>query len=259
MQAPVIILHTPQMGENIGAAARVMANFGLEELRLVAPRDGWPNERAVAMASGADWIIEGARVFATLEEAMADIQFALATTARPRDMEKEVIGPREAAAQIASLSAGGVRCAVLFGGEAKGLPNDAIVAADAILSYPVSARHASLNLGQAVGVFAYAWASRVEDGPSGRHGEGFEGLTPPAERAVLEHFIAYLEEELERGGFFFPPDKAPVMKQNIRTALVRARMTDQEVRTFYGIVKALTIGRGPAWAHNRSARSEPTD
>ena len=159
-----------------------------------------------------------------------------------------MLGPAEAVSAIRRHDA---RVGVIFGGEAKGLPNDVVAMADAIISYPVSPRHASMNLAQAICVFAYAWRSASGDAPAGRHLDHDAVSEPPAERAVLEHFISYLEDELEAGGFFYPPEKTPQMRQNIRTALVRAQMTDQEVRTFYGMVKALVKGRGPAWAHNR--------
>ena len=230
------------MGENIGAVARVMLNFGLASLRLVDPRDRWPNPKAHAVASGADKVLEAAKVEWTLEEALADCTLVLAASARPREMEKPVWAPREAAAQLRAAVQAGARPAVIFGAEANGLTNDEIARADAIVTYPVNPGFASLNLAQAVAVFAFAYgeARQESDLP-----QWFaDALSPPAAQAELEGMFQHLDEELMRGRFFHPEDKAPLMRQNLRTIFLRARLSEQEVRTLRGVIKALTIGRG---------------
>jgi tRNA/rRNA methyltransferase len=239
---PAVCLVRPQMGENIGAAARAMLNFGLTSLRLVAPRDAWPNPKAETVAVGADKVLKGARVEWRLEDTLADATLVLAATARPRGMEKPVWGPREAAANLKAAIAAGERPLVMFGPEAAGLESDEVARADAILTLPVNPGFASLNLANAVAVFAYAYAeARQADGvPSWFR----DAESPPATQDDLEEMFAHLESELERGRFFHPPDKAPLMKRNLRALFLRARLTEQEVRTLRGVIKALTIGRG---------------
>jgi tRNA/rRNA methyltransferase len=237
---PAFILVAPQMGENIGAAARVMANFGLGDLRLVAPRDGWPNPAAETMSAGALPERVSVRVFATVEAAIADCGLVLATTARPRGMEKPVLGNVDAIARIRTTDA---RAAILFGGERAGLPNEAVALADAILSFPVSVEFGSLNLAQAVAVAAHGWAEASAIGPP----EGFEAsLEAPATRDELIGMMEHFEAELNRAGFFFPDEKRAPMVQNLRNAFTRAGWTAQEVRTFRGAIKALAVGRGKA-------------
>lgn len=239
---PAVCLVRPQMGENIGAAARAMLNFGLTSLRLVAPRDRWPNPKAEVVAVGADTVLQQAKVEWTLEDALADATLVLAATARPRDMEKPVWGPRQAAARLRAAIAAGERPVVMFGPEAAGLESDEIARADAIVTLPVNPGFASLNLANAVAVFAYAYAeARQEtDAPDWFHG----GDSPPATQQDLGALFAHLEAELEHGRFFHPPDKAPLMKRNLRNIFMRARLTEQEARTLRGVIKALTIGRG---------------
>lgn len=238
MSGPAVILVAPQLGENIGAAARVMGNFGLRDLRIVAPRDGWPNPAADTMSAGAipDGVVD-VSVFESLEGAIADLGFLVATTARPRGMEKPVA---DAAGGVAVLKSFAGKAGVLFGQEKFGLPNEAVVLADLIMTYPVAPGFASLNLGQAVGVFAHAWAAE------GGVPEGFVGVGETAPREELVGMFEQLEAELERAGYFFPPEKTPVMIQNLRNALTRAQWTSQEVRTFRGAIKALAVGRGKA-------------
>jgi tRNA/rRNA methyltransferase len=230
------------MGENIGAVARVMLNFGLSGLRLVEPRDRWPNPKAHAVASGADKVLDAAKVEWRLEEALADCTFVLAATARPREMEKPVWSAREAGVQLRAALAAGARPAVMFGAEANGLTNDEIARADAVLTYPVNPGFASLNLAQAVSIFAFAYGEARQEAalPSWFA----DPLSPPASQAELEGLFQHLDTELVRGRFFHPPDKAPLMRQNLRTIFLRARLTEQEVRTLRGVIKALTIGRG---------------
>ncbi len=164
--APVIVPVAPQLAENIGTAARAMANFGLSELRLVAPREGWPNDKARAAASRADAVIDGARVYGRIEEAVGDLGFVYAATARARDVAKPVVGPGEAARRARELAAGGVRVGVLFGRERAGLTNEEVSLADDILTYPVNPEFSSLNIAQAVLLLAYEWRRSAEEGPA---------------------------------------------------------------------------------------------
>lgn len=241
--APAVILVNPQLGQNIGAACRAMLNFGLTELRLVKPRDGWPNPDADAMAAGAVGLIENAKLYETTAEAVADLKFVLAATARRRELEVPVIGTKEVGAQLHDFAAKNIPSGILFGPEKAGLTNADVVLADAILTYPVNPAFQSLNLAQAVNIFAYIWKSA-------------EGAVPPeyfqteiseaASRDDLVRMFEHLEEELQRAGYFFPEAKTALMKQNIRAPFVRAKMTEQEVRTLRGIIKALAKGRGSA-------------
>jgi tRNA/rRNA methyltransferase len=239
---PAVCLVRPQMGENIGAVARVMLNFGLTGLRLVAPRDRWPNPKAQAVAVGADRVLDAARVDWKLEDALADATLVVAATARPRGMEKPVWGPREAAEKLRAAIAIGERPIVMFGPEAAGLETEEVARAEAILTLPVNPGFASLNLAQTVAVFAFAYAEARQgaDAPAWFHG----GDSPPAAHEELENMFLHLEGELERGRFYHPPDKAPLMKRNLRAIFLRARLTQQETKTLRGVIKALTIGRG---------------
>ncbi len=240
MDTPVVILDRPQLAENIGAVARVMANFGLSELRLVAPRDGWPQERAWASASGASWPLDEAEVFATVAEAAADLHLIHATTARPRETQMPVITPREGAAALASAAAEGLRCGLLFGAERAGLETADIALCQAIVTIPIDPRFHSLNLAQAVAINAYEWRLTVDAGAPARFREG----PPPAEGRDLHGFYEHLERELDTSGFFFPPENKPSMVRNLRVALGRAQLSEQEVRTFRGVITALVKGRG---------------
>jgi tRNA/rRNA methyltransferase len=237
---PVFVLVAPQMGENIGAAARVMANFGLRELRLVAPRDGWPNLAAETMSAGALPEHIAATVFDTVETAVADCGVVIATTARPRGMEKPVLG---AAAAVAKIQATPAQAAVLFGAERAGLPNEAVALSDAILSFPVAPGFQSLNLAQAVALVAHAWA----EAGAQKLPEAFsDAIDQPASRAELMGMMEHFEAELDRAGFFFPDEKRAPMVQNLRNTFTRAGWTAQEVSTFRGAIKALALGRGKA-------------
>jgi tRNA/rRNA methyltransferase len=238
--APVIILSEPQLGENIGATARAMANFGLADLRLVAPRDGWPNEKADAMAAGASYVLEGARVFKNVREACAELKLVFATTARDRAVAKPVITPTEAGLRLRRASAEGIAAGVLFGGERSGLDNDEVALADAILTVPTDPRFSSLNLGQAVLLVAYEWFRAGDATPAERIDHG---LARPAPREELFLLFEHLEEELEKSGFLFPPGNQPGMIRNLRAILHRAQLTDQEVRTLRGVIVALTKGK----------------
>jgi tRNA/rRNA methyltransferase len=241
--APVVVLVRPQLGENIGAASRCMLNFGLTELRLVAPRDGWPNPAADPMAAGAIDVLNNAKVFPTTEAALSDLKFVLAATARRRELEIPVIGTDDVGPKLKSMSHEGLRTGILFGPEKAGLTNADVVLADAILTYPVNPAFQSLNLAQAVNIFAYIWANTtLENIPDVFDPE----ISAAAPRDDLTGLFEHLEQELENAGFFFPETKRALMSQNIRAPLTRAKMTVQEVRTFRGIVKALAEGRGMA-------------
>jgi tRNA/rRNA methyltransferase len=241
--APAIVLSGPQLGENIGAAARAMANFGLSDLRLVNPRDGWPNEKAEVMAAGADAVLRDARIFGSVEEAVAELHYVVAATARDRSMAKPILTPAEAAERLRRTASAGQRSAILFGNERSGLSNDEVALADEVVTIP-TADFASLNLAQAVLLMSYAWFSGTDETPpeSIDHGPGL-----PAPREELFRLFTHLEEELEKGGFLYPPGNRPGMIRNLRAILHRARLTDQEVRTLRGAIVALTKGkkRGP--------------
>jgi tRNA/rRNA methyltransferase len=246
--APAIVLVKPQLGENIGFAARAMANFGLADLRLVAPRDGWPNDKAHAAAAGAAFVVEGARVYPSVEAAIGELNFVLATTARPREMVKAVLSPESAASDLKLRGQRGERTGVLFGPERSGLDNDTIALADAILTAPVSPGFASLSLPQAVLLFGYEWLKAVSLTPQlGRttefDGPAQEGIaftdTRPATRAELFALFAHLETELDRVGFLYPAEKRPSMVRNIRNMFHRMGASEQDVRTWRGIVAAL--------------------
>ena len=237
--APVFILCGPQMGENIGACARVMGNFGIEELRIIAPRDGWPNPAAEAVAAGSP-VLENTIIYETLEEATADCQTLYATTSTARDMVKPALTARDAMLEIKGELGQGHRVGVMFGAEKSGHSNAEIMIAKAIISLPVDPDFHSLNLAMACGVFAYEW--RATDPVP----EDFERVEDRATQQEMNGLYAHLEEELDRAGFFYPPEKTPLMMQNLINAFARGGLTKQEVRTFRGVIKTLTIGRGKA-------------
>lgn len=253
---PCVLLNRPQLAENIGAVARVMANFGLSDLRLVAPRDGWPQERAWASASGADWVLEGVQVFETLEAAVADLHQVYATTARPRETQLPVITPREAAADAATRTAQGLRCGLLFGAERAGLESDDLALSHAIVTIPVDPRFHSLNLAQAVNLLAYEWRLTVQAAPSAAFSHNIE---PPASQALMLGLYEHLEAELDAAGFFFPDAKKSSMVRNLRIALGRSQLTEQEVRTFRGVIRALSAGRGRVLAKMAEGRAREAE
>jgi tRNA/rRNA methyltransferase len=240
---PVIVLVEPQLGENIGAAARAMANFGLSRLRIVKPRQSWPNDKARMMAAGADRILANAVLFDTIEAAIADCSFVLATTARAHDQAKPVIAPAQAASEMASRVAGGETIAVLFGRERNGLENDEVALTDRIVTLPVNPAFASLNLAQAVVIVAYEWFKLA--------GSGLPFAMPeksaPAPKEQLLAFFKSLERELEKVEFFRPPDKRETMQINLRNIFSRMQPTQQDIQTLHGLVMAIAEGRkGPA-------------
>lgn len=235
--APVVILIQPQMGENIGACARAMLNCGLTELRLVDPRDGWPNEKAVSASAGATDVIDGAKLFATTAEAIADLQKVYSTAARVRGMVKDIVTPRRAAHDIRAHAAAGRLVGILFGPERTGLVNDDIVLSDTMISVPLNPAFSSLNLAQAVLLVAYEWWIAGDDTPEFYT---HTGQSRAATKAEMLNLFEHLEAALDPTGFFTHPDKKPSMVTNIRNTLQRAHMTEQEVRTFHGIIAALT-------------------
>ncbi|MBZ0216320.1 MAG: RNA methyltransferase [Fimbriimonadaceae bacterium] len=237
---PVIILAEPQLGENIGTTARAMANFGLTELRLVNPRDGWPNESAGFAASGADYILDAVQLFDRVEDAIGDLHYVYAATARIRDMVKPVTNPQDAARAMRTRIDAGGRIGVLFGRERWGLNNDEVSLANEILTYPVNPDFSSLNLAQSVLVIAYEYFKG-----SGTPGnETYETLRRDGVRAATGQevvgFFEHLESELDKSGFLRPPEKRPAMVRNIRNIFHRNELTDQDVRTLRGIIVSLT-------------------
>jgi tRNA/rRNA methyltransferase len=257
-ETPVVVLVRPQLADNIGMVARAMANFGLEHLRLAAPRDGWPNEKARSAASGANFIIDAARAYGDLATALGDLHWVCATTARQRDLVKPVMTPDEAVAEMARRIGAGQRCGVVFGPERNGLETDEVAVADAVVMAPVNPSFASLNLAQAALLICYEWIKQSRAGTLGRVTQYERQLapglrmrgSPPASKADLIGLFEHLEGELDGAGFFTAPEKRPGMVQNMRSMLTRMGATQQEIRTLRGIVKAL-VGR------RRSGRPPP--
>lgn len=234
---PAFVLVRPQMGENIGAAARAMLNFGLARMRLVAPRDGWPNPRAVAMASGAAGrVLDMAGTFDDVPGAIADCAYVFATTARARDLTKPVMTPERAMEHARALISGGQRVAVLFGPERTGLENPDIARANALISIPVNPDFPSLNLAQAVLLCAYEWCRQGTATPPEVLELAGTDLAPVIEIARLgDHF----EDRLEEAGFFFPPTKAQGMKLNLRNFWSRMPMTRADVQMLHGALRQI--------------------
>jgi tRNA/rRNA methyltransferase len=237
---PAVILVEPQMGENIGAAARAMFNFGLTDLRLTAPRDGWPNGAAFAMAAGAEEVARGAKVFEDLGGAISDLSYIVATTARGRDMAKPVLAPQEAAAELRRRHEAGEAVGMLFGGERSGLSNDDVAVADAVVTIPANPAFSSLNLGQAVLLLSYEW---MKSGALPALPQTGRGEAVPATKAELMGLFEHLEEALIRSGFLGIEEKRPAMVRNLRAMLTRPQLTDQEVRTLRGIIVSLERSR----------------
>lgn len=236
--APAVILAEPQLGENIGMVARAMANFGLVDLRIVNPRDGWPSETARAAASRADHVIDGARLYGSVRDAVADLSLVFATTARPRDSIKEVVGPTEGAERIHGASAGGLASGILFGRERYGLSNDEISLCDAIVTFPVNPDFASLNIAQAVLLMSYEWRRTAGLG-GGRSGFEIVEEAVPARKEDLHRLFEHLEGDLDRVGYFFPPQKREVMVLNLRDMLTKANFSGSEVHSLFGVLRAL--------------------
>ncbi len=236
MSQPDFVLVRPQMGENIGASARAMWNFGLDRMAVVAPRDGWPNAKAVAMASGAGRLLDEARFFDTTADALAETHFTFATTARSRDLTKKVFAPEAAMVEAAKRIAAGQRVAVLFGPERAGLENDDIAKANAIVSVPVNPDFPSLNLAQCVLLTAYEWrraTSEVVPVETALAG------TEPATGIEIEKLAEHYEDRLETAGFFFPPEKADGMKTVLRNLWSRMPLTRADVQMLHGILRQM--------------------
>ncbi|WP_435259556.1 RNA methyltransferase [Thioclava sp. FR2] len=238
MIEPAFILVRPQMGENIGAAARAMLNFGLTRMRIVAPRDGWPNPKAVAMASGAGRLLDHAGLFDDVAGSVADCDYVFATTARSRELVKPVVTPERAMEMARAMAAEGKKVAVLFGPERAGLENEDVAHANAIVTVPVNPDFPSLNLGQCALLMGYEWRRQtVEVAPE------VMGLarTEFAEKRDVEALAQHYEDRLEDAGFFFPPDKAPNMKLNLRNMWARLNLTRAEVQTFHGMLRQIAF------------------
>jgi len=235
--APAIVLVQPQLGENIGMAARAMLNCGLADLRLVKPRDGWPNEDAVAASADAELVIENTRVYQTTCDAIADLELVFATTARPRDMTKRVVTPSQATGELRQFISGGGKAGVLFGRESKGLVNDDVSLADAVLSVPLNPSFSSLNLAQAVYTVAYEWMRFADETPDSEI--SYPKETRPGSKLELTHLFEHLERELDDSGFLRIPEKRPTMVRNLRNMFGRAGLTEQEIRTLRGVITAL--------------------
>ena len=228
---PILILVRPQLGENIGKAARAMLNFGMTELRLVAPRDGWPNPSAGPAASGADQVLADAQVYDSVAEATADCAHVYATTVRKRGVIKPVLTPEAAVAEMRTLPG---RAAILFGPERTGLESDDVAIARTIITVPINPKFGSLNLAQAVMVVAYEWSKgqALAQPPK-------VDKEPPAPQAELDGMIGQLDAMLDYAGFYFPPDKVPTIKRAIRTILTKAAWNAHEVRTLRGVLTAI--------------------
>lgn len=234
---PAIILVEPQLGENIGMVARAMANFGLSELRLVNPRDGWPNEKAVAAASRADHVIEGAALFSTLREAIADLDFVFATTARERDGFKPVRGPVEAGRALRGRETSGEKTGILFGRERFGLDTEEVGLADEIVTFPVNPAFASLNIAQAVLLMSYEW---LKSGLESEEQTAFRGPdVKPASKEMLHGMFEQLEEALAVRGYFRPEGKKPKMVDNLRAVLTRPGFGEAEIKVLRGVIRSL--------------------
>lgn len=236
MIEPAFILVRPQMGENIGATARAMLNFGLTRMRIVAPRDGWPNPKAVAMASGAGRVLDQAGLFPDVASAIGDCDFVFATTARGRELVKPIVTPERAMQMARAMSAEGKKVGVLFGPERAGLENDDVALANAIVTVPVNPEFPSLNLGQCALLMGYEWCRQTVDVPP----EVMElARTEFASRVDVEKLADHFEERLDAAGFFFPQTKAEGMRLNLRNMWARLNLTRAEVQTFHGMLRQI--------------------
>ena len=253
--SPAVILCEPQLGENIGTTARAMANFGLWDLRLVNPRDGWPNERAIAAASKAEHVLDKVRVFPTTEAAIEDLSLVYATTARRRDLQKPVLGPEEAAQRVIAHIDTGAKAGILFGRERWGLYNEEVALSDAIVTLPVEAAFASLNIAQAVLIIAYEWRRQTDLGKTLLFSET---VAEPATKGQLLSLFEHLEQSLDEAGFFTAPDKRPTVVNNLRAMLGRGAFSAQEVRTLQGVISSIERKHQRPKA-NRPRKDEPGD
>ena len=232
---PAFVLIRPQLGENIGAAARGMWNFGLDRMRITSPRDGWPNSRAVAMASGAGRLLDEAQLFDTTAEAVADCTYVYATTARPRGLTKPVLSPEEALRDAAARTREGQKVAVMFGPERAGMENDDIALANAIINVPVNPEFSSLNLAQCVLLCGYEWRRASTEVVASR----MEMAGEWAEQHEVEKLAEHYEERLDEAGFFYPEHKAPSMKLNLRNLWSRMPLTRHDVQMLHGVMRQM--------------------
>jgi len=231
---PIIVLVRPQLGQNIGKAARAMLNFGLTELRLVAPRDGWPNPEAGPAASGADKVLADATVHASVADAVADCTTVFASTVRRRELLLPVVGPAEMATEIHALAG---RSAILFGPERSGLATEDVALAGKIVTVPINPEFGSLNLAQAVILLAYEWSrSRPLEQPTMKDSE------PPAPQSEVEGLVGQVDAALEAAGYYFPADRAKVTKLTIRTLLTKPGWSSREVRAMRGMLRSIAKG-----------------
>src|SRR3954463_5784345 len=237
---PCVILVEPQLADNIGSVARAMANFGLSELRLVNPRQGWPHERAVVMAAGADRVLDGAKLYDSLAAAIGDLNFIFAATARAHDQAKPVVDPGTAAMLSAEKVAAGARVGLMFGRERNGLENHEVALADQIITLPVNPAFASLNLAQAVVIVAYEWFKFTSGGALPFD---MPRKSDAAPREQLLAFFGNLEHELEKVEFFRPPDKRDTMQINLRNIFSRMQPTRQDIQTLHGVIMSIAEGR----------------
>ena len=252
--APAIALIKPQMGENIGAAARAMANFGLSELIIVNPRDGWPNEKATAVSAGATWILDNAKICATTADATQEKTIIFATSGTPRQLDKPLISPSEAVTLISQAIQDGHRPVVLFGNERLGLDQIDLISADYIVTYPTDFKFPSLNLAQSVAVFSYLWAVRGGDKmPDGWHIPNHEA----APRKYFENLFDFLISELDEIGFFWPADRRENMVETLKNSLVRAQFSESEINLFRGALRV--IAEGPRRRFEELRRNEIKD
>ena len=230
---PIVILIRPQMGENIGAVARAMSNFGLSELRIVAPRDGWPNPKAVEMSAGAEYIINDTKIYETFAESMADINIAYATTARPRNMNKRVVEPAQAMAEISARSTD--KIALVFGPERAGIENEEITLCDSIITIPTDTKNKSLNLAQSSVIIGYEW---LKANLSNKENSEITNESPAPKSDIFGMFDQ-LESYLDKAEYFRVEQKKPVMWQNLKNMLLRGNWNEQEIRTFRGMLRSL--------------------
>jgi tRNA/rRNA methyltransferase len=238
--SPVVVLVRPQLADNVGACARAMANGGLFHMRLVAPRDGWPQEKAWRMASGADRILDAATVHDTVADAVADLHHVFATCPRPRHIVKPVLTARGAAVELREICNRGLRTGLLFGPERAGLDNDDMAQADALVRFPLNPAFMSLNLAQAVMVMAYEWWT-ADDGTPPR--TLMTNESKAATKGLLENFLTHLVDQLDACGFLRNQPKRPGMVRNLQHLFQRGEVTEQELRTLHGVVTELAIGR----------------
>jgi tRNA/rRNA methyltransferase len=234
-EPPIIILVRPQLGQNIGKAARAMLNFGLTEMRLVAPRDGWPNPDAGPAASGANEVLDSAKLFGTTADAITDCSLVYASTVRRRDLVVPVVGPEEMAREIRATDG---RSAILFGPERSGLATEDVALANRIVTVPINPEFGSLNLAQAVILLAYEWSRGAAlDQPTARE------MEPPAPMSELEGLIGQLDESLDKAGYFFPPNRVEATKTTLRTILTKPQWSSREISALRGVIRALGKGR----------------